>query len=349
MSATNIEWCTHVWNPVTGCEKIAQGCKHCYAETLAKRFWGARAFSDVQTHPDRLDAPMRWRKPARVFVNSMSDLFHTAVPFEFIAAVYGVMAASPQHQFCILTKRSQRMREFMEWRWRPADAGRTGRTPEGHPTRMIGGVHGWNNGDGTRSMADCVSHAYEIGGDGVRDKLTDAIPIRVSFPLPNVIHGYSAATQEDLDAGIADLLATPSALRCLSLEPLVEPVDLTRLVRPYDGDRPLWPCSEPLLTGLDWVIVGGESGPGARPCDVAWLRAIVAQCKAASVPCFVKQVGSNPTPIRPMRLPAYSATTGKPLRGWYGDGHETIQDRKGADPAEWPEDLRVRQFPEVKQ
>jgi protein gp37 len=116
MGKTSIEWATHVWNPVTGCTKVSQGCKNCYAERLAKRFWGERKFSDVQCHTQLLNAPLHWGKPARVFVNSMSDLFHPDVPLEFILRCWMIMAQARQHTFMILTKRPERMRMFItEW------------------------------------------------------------------------------------------------------------------------------------------------------------------------------------------------------------------------------------------
>lgn len=349
---TEIEW-THIpgytgksWNPVTGCQKIAQGCKNCYAEAVANRFWGERKFTDVQTHADRLDQPLRRRTPTCWFVNSMSDLFHEDVPFEFIAAVYGVMAACPKHLFIILTKRPKRMREFMEWL--PTDIGKR------HPRPAL--IH----------HAACVAEwgMVDRGGDLIQTRgnklppqwLYPATPL----PLPNVIHGYSASTQADLDAGIADLLATPSALRCLSLEPLIGPVDL----RPWlecrcdkNGN-----CDVCLTGGIDWVLVGGESGPGARPCDIEWIRSIVEQCKAAGALCFVKQLGSRPV----------ADFYDDEARELYDDALEPfpdpddwdidmngqppvdspvslkiIKDRKGADPSEWPADLRVREWPEV--
>lgn len=114
MSKTKIEWCDKAWNPVTGCTKIATGCANCYAEVNARRFWGDRTFSDVQCHEDRLDQPTRWRKPSRIFVNSMSDLFHEKVPISFIDRVFAVMALCPQHTFIVLTKRGRRMDNYVE-------------------------------------------------------------------------------------------------------------------------------------------------------------------------------------------------------------------------------------------
>lgn len=114
MADTKIEWATKVWNPVTGCTKVSEGCRNCYAEGIAKRFWGERKFSDVICHEDRLDQPSKWRKPQRIFVNSMSDLFHPDVPNSFIKDVLYIMEICPQHTFMILTKRPERMQEFIE-------------------------------------------------------------------------------------------------------------------------------------------------------------------------------------------------------------------------------------------
>lgn len=293
--------------------------------------------------PGTLDEPLRARKPRRILVSEVFD--H---PFEFIAAVYGVMAACPQHKFIVLTKRPKRMREFFEWRWRPTDVPPTGRTPGGHPARMIGGVKGWENSDPSRAMADCVSWAYEFGGDYVRDKLTDAVPITVAAPLPNVWHGTSIAEQKDADRNIPILLKVPSAIRFISAEPLIGPIDLTQIdwspsalknapqitgVIPNKAEPDDWRY-ECQRQAIQWVIVGGESGPRARPCDVAWIRSIVSQCKSAGLPCFVKQVGSDPR------------DSGANYKAWPA-GACVANDRKGGDPSEWPSDIRVREWPDV--
>ena len=225
--------------------------------------------------PETLDEPLRARKPRKILV---ADVFDQ--PFEFIAAVKGVQAATPQHTYIELTKRPKRMREFMQWV--------KVRIPE--------------NWDEPKVLADAMA---AMGVETGWYK-------HASWPLPNVIHGYSASTQADLDAGMPDLMQVPSALHMLSAEPLLGDLDLG-----------------PALEGLDWVLVGGESGPGARPCDVAWIRAIVEQCKAAGTACFVKQLGAHAI---------------------YSHSRDVIvlRDPKGADPSEWPADLRVRQFPEVQ-
>ena len=110
---TKIEWTDKVWNPVTGCTKVSQGCKNCYAERIAERFWGERKFTDVKCHPERLDIPLHWRKPRRVFVNSMSDLFHEDVPFEFIDRVFAHMGRTQHHTYQILTKRPKLMHDYI--------------------------------------------------------------------------------------------------------------------------------------------------------------------------------------------------------------------------------------------
>lgn len=330
-SATNIEWCWPpgytgaTWNPIVGCKQIASGCGRCYAKSLHdKRHKAylagaklpaqyAKPFEDVQLFPDRLGGPLRRKKPTFYFVNSVSDVFHEDVPFEFVAAMYGVMAACPQHQFCILTKRTTRMREFMEW-W--AESVERARAVFPHDDDA------WRRGQCLYGSMLRFSTRPRAG--------TGQIALgEMGWPLPNVIHGYSASTQADLDAGMPDLLATPSALWCLSLEPLIGPVDVAGWL----------PEPQQLGNGaaqLSWCLIGGESGPGARPCDVAWIRSIVAQCKAAGVPCFVKQLGA-----KPFEQNAYQTPSSFDV--WCSEF--MLKDRKGGNPAEWPADLRVRQFP----
>lgn len=310
MTTTSIEWTDTTWNPVTGCSKVSAGCKNCYAEGVAGRFWGDRKFTDMRTHPDRLDAPLRWRKPRRVFVNSMSDLFHDDVPDTFIDEVFRVMKqASPsvvqlqesgfeqlpsKHVFQILTKRPERMRDY-----------------------ILGKAH------------------QRIGAS-------------LCWPLPCVWLGVSVEDQRAADERIPLLLQTPAAVRFLSCEPLLAPVDLSDYA-PWFGDPRQEPEAFAIDGRIDWVIVGGESGPGARPCDVAWIRSIIQQCGAASVPCFVKQLGAKPVARDRWDM---SESVFEDLDasedGWTeADGRVVmrLRDRKGGDPTEWAEDLRVRQFP----
>jgi protein gp37 len=288
---TSIEWTDATWNPVTGCTKVSQGCKNCYAERVFLRayhnhvvtdkngFSRYREFTDVQTHPARLDQPLRWKKPRRIFVNSMSDLFHEDVPVDFIVRVFEVMSACPQHQFQVLTKRPGRIGPI-----------------------LYGKEGGWYLGSGDL--------------------------------LPNVWLGISAEDQATADERIPILFQTPAAVRFASLEPLLGPIDLFHVKEQTTGLTFNAVSKKEGIafrtSGLDWVIVGGESGPGARPCNVQWIRDIIAQCRAAGAPCFVKQLGAYAVHPPDKNGASY------PL---------CLRDRKGGDWNEWPADLRVREYP----
>lgn len=255
---TQIEWTDATWNPVTGCTKVSPGCDNCYAETFAERFRGTpghhfeRGF-DVVLRPERLDEPLKWRKPRRVFVNSMSDLFHEAIPDEFIVEVFARMWWAPNHTFQVLTKRHGRMRSLLP------------RIEE--PLRR---------------------REHDLA-------LVDA-PTPLTWPLPNVWLGVSVENQRWADIRVPALLDTPAAVRWLSCEPLLGPVDLTFCagVNALEQD---W-CGGPGGgTGaphpfVDWVVVGGESGRAARPMEPDWARGIRDACAAASVPFFFKQWGA---------------------------------------------------------
>jgi protein gp37 len=327
---TKIEWVARpgttpeTWNPVTGCTKVSAGCKHCYAEQQFPRVYGRdrvavypdddrpRRFTDVRTHPDRLDKPLHWRKPRTVFVNSMSDLFHDAVPDEFLIEVYARMALARKHTFQVLTKRPDRMRTFLsdpELQWR------------------VSGVAG-----------DAVSERSDP------DACADLVAT-MDWPPRNVWLGVSAENQATADERIPILLDTPAAVRFVSAEPLLGPVDLScnalaeAVCATDDGRETCIVCRE--HPSIDWVIVGGESGPNARPCDVAWVRSIVEQCKAAAVPCFVKQLGAHPTWTNDPELGDLMG----PGRAYENRCALGIHHSKGGDPDEWPEDLRVREWP----
>lgn len=346
--SSNIEWTDVTWNPVVGCTPVSPGCLNCYAATMARRLEGmgrpeyqprvcvtcggtgavekdgvdrgchlcrqsrsiriaevknGRAVftGDVRTVPDRLTDPLHWRKPRRVFVNSMSDLFHEAVPFEFVDRVFAVMALCPRHTFQVLTKRPERMAEYL-------------RQGPGH------------------------SAQHRVGGDDqVRRHPKFDTPL-LDWPLPNVWLGTSIES-DDQHARAWALLKCPAAVRFLSLEPLIGPVDLDRwelLCKAWSEKRPT------MGLYIDWVIVGGESGTHARPCDVAWIRSIVRQCRDAGVPCFVKQLGAAPM-LGDVSEPHGWPTESGPVD--WETGRIRLANRKGADPAEWPEDLRVRQWP----
>ena len=256
---SRIEWTDATWSPVTGCSRVSEGCRHCYAERMTAtrlrdrpHYRGlavmqngeARWTNEVRCHDDLLDEPLHWRKPRIIFVCSMSDLFHPAVPFEFIDRVFAVMAQCPQHTFQVLTKRSERMREYLD------------RFDPGVPIPII-------DSDGS------------------------VLPTAYCFPLPNVWLGTSAEDQETLDKRLPHLLRCPAAMRFLSAEPLLGPIGLLRACDvAIDGEVP---AVDGLRYWLHWVIAGAESGPGARPARDDWFRSLRDQCRAAGVPFFLKQ------------------------------------------------------------
>ena len=300
---TTIEWTDVTWNPVTGCTKVSAGCKHCYAERAFPRVYSPRKFTDVQCHPARLDAPLHWRKPRMVFVNSMSDLFHSAVRGIFIDQVFAVMALTPQHTYQILTKRPERMQQYA------ADA-------REYVQAIVS----------ERKPASPPRHWYHAPDN------------RIQWPLPNVWLGVSVEDQATADERIPMLWDTPAAVRFVSCEPLLGLIDLSPYLQIGTRTKGVF------RPDIDWVIVGGESGPGARPCNIDWIRDILSLCRVAGVPAFCKQLGARPTVDDPgceRNLPWLY----KP--GFFDDEHPwmRLDDRKGANPDEWPSDLRVREYP----
>lgn len=261
MADTKIEWCDKSWNPIAGCSKCSPGCLNCYAERMAKRlYWMGMAepsklpeymkFKDgwkkghIECCEHRLNQPLHWRKPRRIFVCSMSDLFHLKVPWEFIDDVSEIMFKAPQHTYLILTKRVKRMAEYFS---------------------------------------------------AIQDGWIDFGENRDS-PPPFIHLGVSISNQAEADEKIPILLQIPAAVRWLSIEPMLEDIDLANpyTVELHNKLRP-WPdyqCEFP-LSGLHWVVVGCESGPGRRPCNYEWAQSIVNQCDAANVPVFVKQMNIN--------------------------------------------------------
>jgi protein gp37 len=290
---SKIEWTEATWSPTTGCDRISPGCDNCYALTLAKRLkaMGSAKYQvdgDPRTsgpgfgltlHEDTLTLPLRWRKPRRIFVNSMSDVGHARVPAEFQARVWAVMSMASQHTFQVLTKRPERLRRLLQ------DDCRCGK---GH----VPGVH-------FRSEMDWAGtpHSPTYVPGVVGHEVYHSRP----WPPPNVWVGTSIELDE-YRRRADDLRGTPAALRFLSLEPILGPLPLLN------------------LEGIGWVIIGGESGPGARPMRLEWVRGIVTRCTDAGIPVFVKQFGSVL-------------------------GRELGAGPKGGDWDAWPEDLRVREFP----
>ena len=231
-----IEWTDATWNPVTGCTKVSPGCAHCYAERFAERFRGVPGHPfeqgfDIKLWPERLTLPLRWKEPRRIFVNSMSDLFHEAIPDHFIEKIFEVMTHANQHVFQVLTKRAERMATWTRAKFSSRDAS----------TRLPGreqenGHHPW--------------------------------PVHIWL-------GVSVENQR-FTSRIRYLKQTPALVRFLSVEPLLSPVNL----------------ESSMLDGIHWVIVGGESGPRARPVKREWVSKICEQCETHQVPFFFKQWGA---------------------------------------------------------
>lgn len=334
---TGIAWTEKTWNPVIGCAKVSPGCAHCYAEKRAHRIAatpnkdylgvmdGKRWKGNAVFLPKRLDQPLRWRKPSMIFVNSMSDIFHEDVSNEQIAAIFGVMAACPQHTFQVLTKRPARMAEWFEWL-------------------------------DEKSAASILNHkryCLITAGCFVPKLLPSTSYLPLIGPLPNVWLGVSCENQATADERIPLLLKCPAAVRFVSAEPLLGLLDLIPYLggTTYHCENCGWHRQEngcvpgtarpehkhcrcikcdgglvDIFPPVDWAIVGGESGSGARVCCQEWVRSIVDQCEETGVACFVKQMGSN------SRL--------------YDTTRIIYKSSKGADPDEWPEDLRVQQYPE---
>lgn len=337
--ATNskIEWTESTWNPVVGCTPVSPGCANCYASKMARRLdaMGQAKYRGLTTphgafngvvrcDEAALTIPLRWRKPRRIFVNSMSDLFHDGVPDAFIRKVFAVMSIAGQHTYQVLTKKPKRMAAWFAYEVNSLS---------GCQAELLADDdfdYSWVSKmqQSLVSMAKKQKrrHGHYLDRsldsiNGTRKGVGDAN----YWPLPNVWLGTSVEDQTRADERIPWLLKCPAAVRFLSCEPLLGLVDLN--------------CD-----GVDLVIVGGESGPKARPCNVEWIQDIVRQCKAAGVPCYVKQLGSNPI------LGDVSDPNGWPTEGGTVDwenGKIRLKSTKGGDPAEWPEDLRVREMPEV--
>lgn len=309
MASTKIEWADCVWNPCVGCCKVSPACDKCWAERMAGRLanMGQRKYQDVVTPGEpwpkwrgqwngdvfldeaALTQPLHWRKPSTIFVVSMGDLFYEKVPFEYIDRIFAVMALCPQHTFLLLTKRPERAREYL--------------------TEV--------------TQSDGAYAEERIQDIGVSQYIKNIILKCDHFyrwPLPNVWLGCTAENQEQADKRIPILLDTPAAKRFVSVEPMLGPVDL-KLATTCDRNCGEYQDAEcPGTSGpcvmqrtLDWVICGGESGPGARPMHPDWARSLRDQCVAAGVALFVKQLHIN--------------------------------GKLSKELAEWPKDLQIREFP----
>lgn len=376
-ATTNIEWTDSTWNPLRGCSRVSEGCRNCYAEKVAYRFSGpgqayeglavlrnghASWTGKVSFAEKHLLDPLKWKDPRRIFVNSMSDLFHENVPYEWIDRIFAVMALCPQHTFQVLTKRPERMLRYLS---QPDLAGQL--------MDCQVDMADWNHSP--KEMSTAVDRALRKVGR--KENCGESpwtgkdsycwMPKINKWPLPNVWLGVSVENQKAADERIPLLLQTPAAVRFLSCEPLLGPVSLRwknstpfgvthpRHLRPEpDGQGRVCTDEYDGLRELDWAIVGGESGPSARPMHPDWARSLRDQCQTARVPFFFKQWGEfgpcengevtpNPEDWDNPPLSHEFADPSKPRSGWekvYRVGKKAA----GAllDGREW------REFPEVQ-
>lgn len=274
---TKIEWTDATWNPITGCSLVSPGCTNCYAmklagtrlknhpsregltrETKAGPVWTG----EVRLNPQWLDEPLRWKKPRMIFVCAHGDLFAEGVPDEWIDQVFAVMALAAHHTFQVLTKRPERMRDYVKRI--PNRAAAIATSLVGHPLET------------SRDARIVRLHIIE----------------RLADPLLNVWLGVSIEDQKRADERIPILLNTPAAVRWISAEPLLGPVDFykTSAAMPFGRHHP-W-SNGPILQGIHWLVAGGESGPGARPMHPDWARELRDQCADAGVPFLFKQWGA---------------------------------------------------------
>lgn len=304
--STNIQWCDETWNVIVGCSRVSgsPGCARCYAAKAAKsprlqQFPQYQTVSNwdgtVEFVKSQLIKPLSWKKPKRIFVCSMADLFHANVPDEWIHQVMAVVALSPQHTFQILTKRPERMKEYF-------------------------------------SQQSLWIKWYEAAKDFLWDAISEKFGglinlqqyfIDQPFPLPNMWLGTSTENQPMANKRIPILLEIPAAVRFLSCEPLLEEIDLRQggAIQKLISDSYEW---ELVNEDIQWIVVGGESGPNSRPCHIEWLESIVQQCHAAKTSVFVKQLGANAI---------------------FGGQQFKTRNKKGGEIVEFPLHLQVREFP----
>lgn len=394
---TKIEWVRNrdgsagmTWNPTEGCSRESPGCDNCYAMRFEHRFSGPGQRSEgltiyrgptarrpgvdwsgvVRLKLDKLVIPLRRKKPTTWFVNSTSDLFHPALSNEDIAAVLGVMEATPQHTYIVLTKRAKRLPSWFEW---------------------AGSAVGSDMKSGQRSRIECdplVTCRIQLGrrvsgGELSRmQRKAGSAPWKrgemqtATWPLHNLVLGVSAESQEYADERIPYLLSVPAAKRMVSVEPQIGAVSIRALAmsppRPAEcvcgaghgftrcpNYGAVAPTNEEtgcesfkraaFAGGLHWVIVGGESGAWARPFNVQWARLLRDECRAAGIAFFFKQAGAFPVDHidRLREWPRSAPSINDLLKGklQMGGLHRVhLSSTKGADPDEWPEDLRIQEM-----
>ncbi|KKK91659.1 hypothetical protein LCGC14_2710710 [marine sediment metagenome] len=298
---TKIEWTDATWNPIVGCSVVSPGCTNCYAMRMAgTRLKTTRPYSgltqdskagpvwtgEVRFLEERLTQPLKWRKPRRVFVNSMGDLFHEDVPEDWIHHIFAVMALCPQHMFQVLTKRPERMQRYM--------------------ARLAQSVVPLQN----RALG--MGYTFEWQGDGL-----------LRWPIPNVWLGTSVEDQTRADERIPALLDTPAAVRFVSYEPALEMVDFDHIKFPQDRTIPMSSLYGGRSTDtpwhLNWIVLGGENGPGARPMHPEIPRSVRDQCAAADVPFFFKGWGKHKPVARAPGSEIMDIMHPDPDRQWFAN------------------------------
>lgn len=319
-----IGWTDATWPIVAGCDYVSPGCSNCWAvrdswrlahnphRKVSDAYFGTVDKTDagklvwsgiVRELPERLNWPLKWRGHKRVFVCSQADLFHRKVSNQFIAAAFGVMAACPQHTFQVLTKHPARMREWFEW------------------------AASQQNG----AAETCAWEArYQIGSGGHASEPAE-------WPLENVWLGTTVEDQKRADERIPELLRAPAAVRWLSVEPMLEAINLKPWLTPC-GPGIVSPDPHGRDAAIDWVVCGGESAQtrtATREFNLEWARQLSAQCEAAGVAFFMKQLGTNPVGTHRIDMQLPPLPIGKTSR------------YKWHEPEHWPQDLRVQEFPDA--
>ena len=379
MNKTSIEWTDYSSNlikyrdpdgkVVHGCVKVSPGCANCYASAISKRFSGGEFMASRQKTLtpffDEEEARRILRSRAtgkKVFVGDMTDAFGEWVPDWMLDRMFAVFALRPDLVFQVLTKRPERMRAYLSaldiqgYLLRQA---RSQLDADGCLSDQVWkGLKATLTDEQTTWIKAVASTRHMSWLAVIRDFGIE--PPRASGPLPNVWLGVSVENQAAAAKRIPRLLETPAAVRFLSCEPLLDSVNTRHVQRrdgweidaligeysfEHDGRIPEHQRGVQIESGgphIDWVIVGGESGPGARPCDLFWIRGIVGQCKAAGVPVFVKQLGSRPVGTKAEAQGGWESSQFADPDARY---ERHLRDRAGRDMSEWPEDLRVREFP----
>ncbi len=299
MNKTNIAWTDFTWNPITGCTAVSEGCKNCYAKVVHERF-NDTPFSEIFLHPDRLEEPLRRRKPCKIFIGSMTDLFHDDVSFEWLDEVFHIIMRTPWLTYQILTKRPERMKEYLDSL--RADS--------------------WDRGEyksrlALTEMSPLLSRT-EVGGVRMPEKTMnwhgrvwdDDAYTFIFNDFSNVWFGVTAENQEQANKRVPILLNMPVKNRFVSIEPMIENINLDMLVKPNMGNRfrevasslmgvkTMWDgyaiLAEEVINKLDWVIVGGETGAKSKVREMKpeWIEKIHQDCKENGVPFFFKQWGA---------------------------------------------------------